>query len=217
MPIHNAPHFLLGPELDEADAFRMLPEVQQFFVAEWCRSFDYESACRAGGLNPRNSRNLLNRPVIKKAIKEYLSCMPITPQEVIASVVEIKRADIADFLKITLDEDGHEHIEFDLITAVKMHKTGTIKEIEIDKRGKVRVKMYDRFEADKLLGKYFGLFPDTVETRDTTDWKQIARASGLNQADVEKEARRLLGMGETMPIIDGVAIVEKDDTLHTQE
>lgn len=199
---------------DESDYFA-LSSVERQFVDAFAPYLDLDIACKAARISHAQGRVMLKKELVLNSLRDIMLTSPMAPQRVVAQVQAIAEADWGDILKVITDEDGHEHVEFDLLNAVKKHKTGIIRSVEIDKRGKVRLTMFDKLQALNLMGKYYRLFPDSVESRDTTDWKQRAREAGLNPADVEAEARRLLETESAPTIIDSVAIVS-NDTNQTQ-
>lgn len=193
---------------DDSDYFK-LTSVECRFVDAYAPYLDLDIACKAVRISHAQGRVMLKKELVLNALRDIMLTSPMTPQRVIAQVQAIAEADWGDILKVVTDEDGYEHVEFDLLNAVKKHKTGIIRSVEIDKRGKVRLTMFDKLQALSLMGKYYRLFPDSVEAKDVTDWRQRAREAGLNPADVEAEAKRLLNTDEPT-IIDSVAIVTNE-------
>lgn len=204
---------LLG---DKSDYF-LLSNVQRVFVDAYAPYLDLELACKQAHLSLAQGRAMLKKELIQNSIREIILTSPMTPQRVVARVQEIAEADWGDILKVITDDDGHEHIEFDLLSAVKKHKTGIIRSVEIDKRGKVRLTMFDKLQALNMMGKYYRLFPDSVETKELVDWKQRAREQGFSVQEVEEEARRLLNTPDETQIIDSVAIVTSDADPSSQQ
>lgn len=54
------------------------------------------------------------------------------------------------------------------------------------------IELYDAQRALELIGKHLALFADVALTGDVNDWREFARANGLDEAAVIAEAERIV-------------------------
>lgn len=123
-----------------------------------------------------SAHQILNAPVVQKRIKELQDEIArenkATIQDVIEELAKIAFAKIEDYLSYStevikvLDENNQLTEEEKINLKLKdsdLVDTTPISEVQLDKFGNLKFKMYPKDKALEMLGKYLGMFNDKVE------------------------------------------------------
>jgi len=148
-----------------------LTDKQRAFVAHYLVCWNAAEAARRAGYSEKTARSIgaenLTKPDIQAAIKEHLTDLHMSADEVLARITARGRASIADVLALPDAAEGASPAQRDLLAddawrldLVKAQRTGAIHQIKKLKAGKYgpEIELYDRLPALELIGKHRKLF-----------------------------------------------------------
>lgn len=161
---------------------------QQLFVQAYIANGGNatEAACAAGykgnnrTLRVTAARTLTNANVaeaIKALTGDLAEKRGILPADgVLSLLTEQATANLGDFIELRRDADGTEAWQFSIAKAKRLQKLHLLKSIKAGKDG-TKFEMYDAQAAAVQLGKFHGLFTDTIVVKEqAAEW-----ASGFVQ------------------------------------
>lgn len=172
---------------------------QRAFVDHYLMCWNASEAARRAGykgaanvVGPR----LLADVSISAAIQARLADLHMSADEVLQRLAEHARGNLAPFMSV--DAQG-----LDLTTDRAQASLNTVKKFKVRKktfhRGELswdevetEIELYDSQRALELIGRHLALFADVALTGDVNDWREYAKANGLDEAAVVAEAERIV-------------------------
>jgi phage terminase small subunit len=149
---------------------------QRVFVEHYVRCFNATEAARRAGYSAKTAYSIgqenLKKPEVKAAIDARLAELTMSPTEILTTLTEQARSDMADFL--TGDN-------LDLKKAERLGKLALVKSYAVSDKGAIRIELYDKQAALVQLGRYHGLFVDKQEVAARVEFT----ADDANQAERE--------------------------------
>lgn len=144
---------------------RALSGLQRAFVDAWLENgFNGVEAARTAGYHGNNrslyvmaSRNL-TKPHVRAEIDRRWAAHGVSPEEVMARLVEQARGTMGDFLRF--DEDGTARLDLDVARAAgKLH---LIKSLKWTQHGGVSIELYSSKDALDSIARSLGMFKDRL-------------------------------------------------------
>lgn len=145
---------------------------ERLFVAHYLEGLNATEAAKYAGFSDVSAQvqgsMLLRRPHVKALVEKGLRERGATPDEVIARLTEISRADLIDFMSV---DDDTGYIKPDIRKAKRLKRTGLIKKLKFDKDTGhlVEIELHDKLQALAHLGKVHALFTEKVQVSGTVE------------------------------------------------
>ena len=151
--------------------------------------YNATAAAIAAGYSKRAARMVASRLLtyanVKKKVKEltekYLTDIGLNSEQVIKELGLLAFQDMTDFCN--LDSSGVTLKSFEQMGAA----TKCIKEIEVDKDGKIKIKMHDKKGSLELLGKHLELFTENVKHSGSINMSQDENSDAAYKRRFKKD------------------------------
>ncbi|MGE4196003.1 MAG: terminase small subunit [Phycisphaerales bacterium] len=140
-----------------------------------------DAARRAGYSNAEIGRQLLRNLTVRAAIDAGLDEAGLTSNEILARLSEIALSDIGDFIKTSIDDNGNETFNIDILKAKRHKRTAVLKKVKVGRNG-VEIELLDPLAALEKLGKFRGMW-EKSEAKPTASSQSID--DFLNDADLD--------------------------------
>lgn len=195
--LHNFRRELYARELSEIMLLGLAPKA--FAKA---RTKAYMAAGYAP--NADNARRDANRPEVKARVSELyakaLEFRDVRPADVVTRIDRVGRANLADLFERVVtskDDDGREHSEVRMrdLTALPRELSEALASVEWDERGRPKVRMHDKNQANFTLLKYFGGMPDDGGDRRNVNVTNIFAGLSVDDQRTLAEALEALPAG----------------------
>lgn len=166
-----------------------LTGMQEHFVIEYikCRNAT-EAARRAGYAHPnKQGPRLLVNVGISDEIARLTKENAMEADEVLSRLADMARGSIEDFVSFAYGP--YPVFTLDLDKARRRNKLHLIKKLKYDKDGNPEIELHDAQSALAHLGKYLGLFKDSIEIENK--WMQeiaeLLKEGRVTREEVEQE------------------------------
>lgn len=171
----------------------MLSTKQTVFVEAYlANGFNATKAALHAGYSPKSAysqgQRLLKNVEIAQEISKRLAEAAMSRDEALATMSDMARADIDDFLTVP---GTFPYIDLD--KARRLGKTALIKKIKVRGDGGMEIELYDKQAAIRDIGKHHGLWKDGVEIKvDVTLVVELVRALEAAEMDVSTTFERMI-------------------------
>ena len=146
---------------------------QRIFIDEYVTCWNGAEAARRAGYSVRSAREiaveLLAKPSIHEEIEDRMALIHMGANEVLREFADIARSDMGDFIDGNLLIDLTDARQRGLTKLIKKIKQKTItvigkkEDADDTEITDIEIELYPRDKALEILGKYHGLFKDSVD------------------------------------------------------
>lgn len=191
-----------GGSRDGAGQHKGLNFKQRVFVEHYLQAWNATDAARRAGYKGNDitlasvGYENLRKPQIAEAIERRLAELQMGADEVIQRLSEHARGNLAPFLDSNANgldlASDRAQASMNIVRKFKTtHKTFHRGETSWDEV-QTEIELYDAQRALELLGRHLALFAEVALTGDVNDWREFAKANGINEAEIVAEAERIV-------------------------
>lgn len=152
--------------LDEMTLEDLVPRQRKFVQSYLTNNFNATAAALTAGYSKTSAASIgcimLNYPAIKAVVKKQLEAVFLSPEQVMARLSEMAKANISDFISATgkLNEKNYKEKGY-LVKRRKVKRRLRDKDLAVIEDHEVE--MYDAQSALVNIGKRYGLFTERVD------------------------------------------------------